>query len=78
MVILTGAGQTGSHCNFQDFHSLSKEKKVSLVRPFLSEPGSESKIGRLGGAGRKMILRFCWHHGRLMRWEAKFYTPPHP
>ena len=31
---------------FQDFHSLSK---VSLVRTFLFEPGSGSKIGRLGG-----------------------------
>ena len=29
--------------------SLTKENQVSLVRTFLSEPDSGSKIGRLGG-----------------------------
>ena len=36
-----------SHCNFQDFHSLSKEHLLALVRTFL-------KIGRLGGWGWKI------------------------
>ena len=35
-------------------HSLSKGNQVSLVRTFLSEPGSGSKIGRLGGWGWKI------------------------
>ena len=35
------------------FHSLSKGNLVSLVRTFLSEPGSKSKINRLGGWGWK-------------------------
>ena len=47
-----------SHCSFQDFHSLSKGNQVSLVRTFLSEPGSGSKIGRLGGWGWKNGLEF--------------------
>ena len=46
-------GKNCSHCSFQDFHSLSKENQVSLVRTFLSDPGSESKISRLGGWGWK-------------------------
>ena len=37
--------------DFQDFHTLRKENEVSLVRTFLSAPGSESKIGRLGSWG---------------------------
>ena len=37
----------------RDFHSLSKGNQVSLVRPFLSEPGSKSKNSRLGGWGWK-------------------------
>ena len=48
-----GRGKTCSHCNFQNFHSLSKENQVSLVRTFLSEPGSLSKISRLRGWGWK-------------------------
>ena len=32
-------------------HSLSNENSVSLARTFLSDPGSESKMGRLGGWG---------------------------
>ena len=44
-----GWGRNRSHCNFQDFHSLSKENQVSLVRTFLSAPVSPSAIGRLGG-----------------------------
>ena len=39
------------HCNFQDFHSLSKENQVSLVRAFLSDPGSESWNGQTWGLG---------------------------
>ena len=58
MEILTKGDLVGpkncSHCSFQDFHSLSKEKQVSLVRTFLSESGSGSKIGRLGGWGWKI------------------------
>ena len=42
-----------SQCSFQDFSSLSKENQISLVRTFLSDPGSESKMGRLGGWGWK-------------------------
>ena len=43
-----------AHCpGFQGFHSLSKENQVSLVRTFLSAPGSECKISRLGGWGWK-------------------------
>ena len=57
MEILTkeqpGRGKNCSHCSFQDFHSLCKENQVSLVRTFLSDPGSESKISRLGGWGWK-------------------------
>ena len=49
---LVGA-KTGAHHSFQDFHSLTKENQVSLVRTFLSDPGSESKITRLGGWGWK-------------------------
>ena len=49
----TWLGKNCSHCSFQDFHSLSKENQVSLVRTFLSESGSESKISRLGGWGWK-------------------------
>ena len=50
----TGPGRNCSHCSFQDFHFLSKENQASLVRTFLSEPGSaESKISRLGGWGWK-------------------------
>ena len=45
--------KNGSHCSFQDFHSLTKENQVSLVRTFLSDPGSGSKIRRLGGWGWK-------------------------
>ena len=45
--------KNGSHCSFQDFHSLTKENQVSLARTFLSDPGSESKISRLGGWGWK-------------------------
>ena len=44
-----GRGKNCSHCSFEDFHSLSKETQVSLVRTFLSEAGPESKISRLGG-----------------------------
>ena len=33
------------------FTPLVTEKQVSLVRTFLSEPGSGSRIGRLGGWG---------------------------
>ena len=33
------------------FHSLTKENQVSLVRTFLSDPGSESKNIGLGGWG---------------------------
>ena len=38
-----------SHCSFQDFRSLSNENQASLIRTFLSGPGSESKMGRLVG-----------------------------
>ena len=48
-----GRGKNCSHCSFQNFHSLSKENQVCLVRTFLSDPGSESKISRLGGWGWK-------------------------
>ena len=48
-----GRGRNGSHCSFQAFHSLTKENQVSLVRTFLSDPGSESKNTRLGGWGWK-------------------------
>ena len=50
------------------FHSRSKENQVSLVRIFLSEPGSGSKISRLGVEGGRLILRKgqvwkqFWHH----------------
>ena len=46
-------GKNGSPCSLQDFHSLTKENLVSLVRTFLSDSGSESKISRLGGWGWK-------------------------
>ena len=49
----TWPGKKCSHCSFHDFHSLSKGNQVSLVRTFLSEPGSKSKISRLGGWGWK-------------------------
>ena len=32
-------------------HSLSRENQVSLVRTFLSDPGSEGVIGGIGGWG---------------------------
>ena len=44
------------NCSFQGLHSLSKENQVSLVRTFLSEPGSGSQISRLGGWGWKNDL----------------------
>ena len=57
MEVLTKENLVGatncSQGNFQNFHSLSKENQVSLVRAFLSDPGSESKIRRLKGWGRK-------------------------
>ena len=34
-------GKNCSHCSLQDFHSLTKGNQVSLVRTFLSGPGSE-------------------------------------
>ena len=34
-----GRCKKSSHCSFEDFHSLSKENQVSLVRTFLSDPG---------------------------------------
>ena len=48
-----GRGKNCSHCNFQDFHSLSKENQVSLARTFLSEPGSGSEINWVEGFGDK-------------------------
>ena len=38
----------GSRCNLQDFHSLTKENQVSLLRIFLFEPGSDGKSTGLG------------------------------
>ena len=50
-------GRNCSHCNFQ-------ELQVSLVRTFLSDPGLESKMGRLGGrGGGKVILKWSYTGG---------------
>ena len=48
------SGQELLPLQLQDLHSLSKENQASLVRTFLSEPGPESKISRLGGWVWKM------------------------
>ena len=58
-------GENCSHCSFQDFHSLSKGNQVSLVRTFLSEPGSQSKISRLGGWGWKNDPDDCLDGGNI-------------
>ena len=34
----TWSGRNRSHCNFQDFHSLSKENQISWARTFLLPP----------------------------------------
>ena len=41
------------HRSFQDFHFLSLENQVFLVRSLPSDAGSESKISKLGGWGWK-------------------------
>ena len=66
-------GKNCSHCSFQDFHSLSKGNQVSLVRTFLSEPGSKSKNSRLGGWGGKMLLKIVAIHkfSQLQHWERR-------
>ena len=46
--ILVGA-KTAPTVVSRTFHSLSRENQVALVRTFLSETGSESKISGLGG-----------------------------
>ena len=41
-------GKNCSHCNFQDFHSLTKGNQVSLVRIHFSHPGSDGKSADVG------------------------------
>ena len=49
----TWSDENGSHCSFQDFHSLTKENQVSLLRIFFSEPNSRGKSTDLGVGGGK-------------------------
>ena len=60
MEILTKENLVGpkncSHCNSQDFHSLSKENQVSLVRIFFLSQVQEVKSAGLGVEGGTMIL----------------------
>ena len=44
----TWSGQSCSHCNFQHFHSLSKENQVSLVMTFLLSQVQKAKSANLG------------------------------
>ena len=54
MGILTEENLVGAKTAPTATSTLGKENQVSLVvRAFLSEPGSGSKIGRLGGGGWK-------------------------
>ena len=46
-----GRGKNCSHCNLQDFHSLSKGKQVSFVTLHLSHPESDGKSADVGGWG---------------------------
>ena len=63
----------------RNFHSLSKENQISLVRNFLSGPSSESKNGRLGGWGWKNDPDFCrlwgggpgWSGGGVLESKAR-------
>ena len=62
MEILTKENLVGAKiARTADFHSLSKENQVSLVRTFRSEPGSGSKISRLAGQGWKRDLDKMGH-----------------
>ena len=49
---------------FQDFQSPNEENQVSLVRTFLFEPDSESKISRLGGWGWQNNPETCAQSGK--------------
>ena len=51
-----GQTKNGSHCSFQDLHSLTKENQVSLLRIFLPQPDPDRKSTDLGVGGGKMIL----------------------
>ena len=53
MVVLTKnlvRQKKGSHCSFQDFHSLAEEGQVSLLRIFLPRPDSDGNQ-QTGGLG---------------------------
>ena len=45
---------------------LSKESAISLVRTVLSDPGSKSGIGRLGGGGGKRMQPFLLAVGSFL------------
>ena len=67
MEILTKKDLVGakncSHCISQDFHSLCRENRVSLVRTFLSDPDSESKTADLGVGVEKWSAKKLKKHG---------------
>ena len=60
MEILTEENLVGakncSHCNFQDFHSLTRGNHVSLVRIHFSHP-ADGKSSDVGVGGRIGILK---------------------
>ena len=49
-----GRGKNCSHCNFQDFHSLSQGKKASLARIHFSHPETDGKSADVGGGGGRV------------------------
>ena len=65
--------QNCSYCSFQDFHSLSKGNQVSLVRTFLSEPGSKSKKQQTWGLG---VEKWSWNKAETfagyIRWRIRW------
>ena len=57
-----GRGKSCCHCNFQNFHFLSKASRVSLVRTHFSHPESDGKSSDVGVGGRIGILIFLKSH----------------
>ena len=53
-----GRGKNWSRCNFQSFHSLRKENRVSLVRIHFLHPESDAKSADVGVGGPIGILSF--------------------